>query len=76
MNYSTSAAGGIKVSILDNFKSPYKGFAIDNSIESIGNYIDRRIKWKGINDLSSLEGKVVRLQIKIKDANLYSLMFN
>ena len=76
MNYSTSAAGGIKVSILDNSKSPYKGFAIDNSIESIGNYIDRRIKWKGINDLSSLEGKVVRLEIKIKDANLYSLRFN
>lgn len=76
MNYSTSAAGGIKVSILDNSKSPYKSFDIDNAIESIGNYIDRIIKWKNINDLSSLEGKIVRLKIELKDANLYSLRFN
>ena len=76
MNYSTSAAGGIKVSILDDSKSPYKSFDVENSIESIGNFIDRIIKWKNINDLSSLEGKIVRLKIELKDANLYSLRFN
>ena len=76
MNYSTSAAGGIKVSILDDSKSPYKSFDVENSIESIGNFIDRIIKWKNINDLSSLEGKIVRLKIELRDANLYSLRFN
>ena len=75
MNYSTSAAGGIKTAILNKDNKPYDGFEMNNSIESIGNYINGKVRWKNSKDLSSIEGKVVKLKISIKDANLYSLRF-
>ena len=76
MNYSTSAAGGIKTAILNKDNKPYDGFEMNNSIESIGNYINGKVRWKNSEDLSSIEGKVVKLKISIKDANLYSLRFH
>ena len=76
MNFSTSAAGGIKTAILNNDNKAYDGFEMSESIESIGNYINGKVRWKNSKDLSSLEGKIVKLKISIKDANLYSLRFH
>mgnify|MGYP001272398896 CR=1 FL=1 len=62
--------------ILSKFNGKLDGFEINDSIESIGNYINGKVRWKNNKDLSSLEGKVVKLKILIKDANLYSLRFH
>ena len=75
MNYSTSAAGGLRVEILNKEGKAYQGLSMNDCIESVGNYIDDQIKWKSNRNLSTLKGKIVRLRIFLKDADLYSLKF-
>jgi hypothetical protein len=76
LNFSTSAAGGIKTAILDAEGKEIPGFAFADSVEAIGNEIERPVRWKGGDDVSKLAGKTVRLQFKMKDADLYSLHFS
>jgi len=76
MNYSTSAAGGIRVEIQDSTGVVHEGFSTENCIEAIGNYIDGKIKWKEHQNIKKLSGKPVKLRILLKDANLYSFQIN
>ncbi|MCB1091890.1 MAG: hypothetical protein KDL87_10185 [Verrucomicrobiae bacterium] len=75
LNFSTSAAGGIRVEIQDADGKPLPGFSLDDSREQIGNEIDRTVTWKGGSDVSSLAGKTVRLRFAMKDADLFSFQF-
>ena len=76
LNYSTSAAGEIRVEIQDEQGNPIPGFTLNDSQIIIGNEIKRLVSWKGSEDVSALSGKIVKLRIAMKDANLYSLKFN
>jgi len=76
INYSTSAAGFIKVEIQDQYGTTVQGFTLDDSKEIIGNEITRIVSWNGITDISTLESKPIRLRIVLKDADLYSFKFN
>ncbi|WP_298859392.1 hypothetical protein [uncultured Gimesia sp.] len=75
INFSTSAAGGIKVEIQDEAGKAIPGFTLADSQEQIGNEVNRIVSWKGGHDLKSLSGKPVRLRFVMKDADLYSLQF-
>lgn len=75
LNFSTSAAGGIRVEILDEAGDPIPGFTAKDSVESIGNEIERAARWKHGTDVSALAGKVVRLRFVMKDADLYAIRF-
>lgn len=75
INFSTSAAGGIKVEIQDENGKPIPGFTLADSREQIGNEVNRIVSWKGGDDVKSLSGKPVRLKFVMKDADLYSLQF-
>jgi hypothetical protein len=75
VNFATSAYGGIKVELLDAAENkPIPGFALDDSMELIGNEVERAVTWKG-GDLTSLVGRPVRLRFVMKDADLYALRF-
>jgi hypothetical protein len=76
INYSTSAAGAIRMEILDGNGAPIPGFTMDDSQEIIGNEISRIVSWNGKTDVSNFSGKPVHLRIFLKDANLYSFKFN
>ena len=76
VNYSTSAAGGIKIEIQDEEGNPIPGFTMTDCQEIIGNEISRTVSWKGKTDVGSLSGKPVCLHIFLKDADLYSFKFN
>lgn len=76
INYSTSAAGSVRIEFLDAKGKPIPGFTVNDSQEIIGNDIKRIVSWKGREDVSSLSGKTVRLRIQLKDADLYSFKFN
>lgn len=76
INYSTSAAGSVRIEILDEKNKPVPGYTLNDSQEIIGNEIKRIVSWNGKEDVSSLEGKPVKLKIYLKDADLYSLKFN
>lgn len=75
MNFSTSAAGGIRLEIQDESGTPIEGFALAEAREQIGNEIERVVSWKGGEDVSSLAGRQVRLRFVMKDADLYSFRF-
>jgi hypothetical protein len=75
INYSTSAAGGIRVEIQDAEGAPIPGFSLADCPEIIGDEIERIVRWKGSEDLGTLAGKTVRLRFAMKDADLYALRF-
>lgn len=75
INFSTSAAGGIRFEFQDEQGRAIPGFTLDDCREQIGNEIDRVVTWKGGTDVSALAGKPVRLRIAMKDADLFSLCF-
>ncbi len=75
INYSTSAAGRLKVEIQDEKGQPVEGFSLEECPEITGDEISRIVSWNGGDDLGSLAAKTVRLRFVMKDADLYSLRF-
>lgn len=75
LNFATSAAGSIRVEIQDPDGNPIQGFTLADSTETIGNEIDRVVRWKAGADVSAMAGRPVRLRLAMKDARLYSLQF-
>lgn len=75
LNFSTSAAGSIRVEMQDVDGHPLPGFALEDTPEVFGDAIDRVVRWKAGSDLRTLNGTPVRLHMIMKDADLYSLRF-
>lgn len=75
LNFSTSAAGGVKVGIEDAGGKPIPGFGVEDCQMQIGNELDRRVTWKSGTGVGALAGKPVRLRISMKDADLFSFRF-
>lgn len=75
INFATSAAGYVKVEILDEVGAPFPAYSIENAEEIIGDAIERVVSWKNGSDISAFSGKVIRLRFVMKDADLYSLQF-
>ena len=75
INFSTSAAGFIKVELLDLNGNKIEGFELENSTEIIGNEIEKEVTWNGNPDLKKLNNKPVRLRFVMKDADLFSIRF-
>lgn len=74
LNFSTSAAGSIRVEVQDGAGKPLDGFALDDCHEIIGDELERRVAWNGA-DLGALAGRTVRLRFVMSDADLYALQF-
>lgn len=75
LNFATSAAGGIRVEIQDAEGTPLPGFTLDDTVELIGNEIEREVRWKHGADVSRLAQQPVRLRLVMKDADVYALRF-
>jgi hypothetical protein len=75
LNFSTSAAGSIRVEIQDADGKPVEGRALADCPEVFGDTLERVVGWKAGNDLGSLAGKPVRLRFALKDVDLYSIRF-
>ena len=76
LNYSTSAAGSVKVEIQDIEGTVQSGFALQDCPYMFGDEIDGQVVWDKGTDVSSLMGKPVRLRFLLKDADVYSFKFN
>ena len=75
INFSTSAAGWVKIELQDAAGSPLRGFTEAECAEIYGDQIDRKISWQSGEDVSSLEGRPVRLRFILKDADIFSFQF-
>lgn len=76
INFSTSAAGSVRVEIQNAAGQPIPGHTLKNCPEITGDSVDRVIRWKAGADISSLAGETVKLRFELKDADLYSFQFN
>ncbi|MCB1230491.1 MAG: hypothetical protein KDN19_09510, partial [Verrucomicrobiae bacterium] len=82
INYSTSAAGMIRVEIQDaGTGEPIPGFALEDCRKIWGDEIARVVKWgaegmEGTSDVSSNAGRAVRLRFVMNEADVFSLKFN
>ncbi|MEX2577670.1 MAG: hypothetical protein WD342_01320 [Verrucomicrobiales bacterium] len=75
LNFSTSAAGGVRVGIEEADGTPVPGFSAEDCVMQIGNEVDRKVSWKSGTDVSALAGKPVRLRFWMKDADIFSFQF-
>ncbi len=75
LNYSTSAAGSVRVEIQDVNGQPIPGYSLDDALELYGDSTDQQVAWKKGPDVSPLAGKPVRLHIVLHDADLFSYQF-
>jgi len=76
INFSTSAAGGLRVELQDAQGQPIPGFALDDCPEIVGDRLDHVVRWKSGSDLSKLAGQPIRLRFQLRDADLYALRFS
>ena len=70
VNFATSAAGGMTVSLCDEDGAELDGYV---SYVMFGDSVDRTVEFD--RPLSDIRGKSVRLKITLSDAHLYSFIF-
>ena len=75
LNFATSAAGSIRIEVLDETATPIEGFTIDDAPEIFGDSLSQVVAWKDGKDLSSLAGRPIQLRFVLKDADVYSFQF-
>ena len=75
LNFSTGAAGSVRVEIQDADGKPLPRYSFADAIELIGDSIERVATWESGTDVSKLAGRPVKLRFAMKDADLYSLRF-
>jgi len=75
LNFSTAAAGGIRVEVQDEEGKPLPGYTLEDCELLVGDSIERAVKWKRGNDPRALAGRAVRLRFVMKDADIYSMRF-
>lgn len=75
INFSSSAAGDVKVELQDENGDPIPGFTLGECPPVFGDSLERIVKWGKDSDLSSLAGKPVKLRFVLKDADLFSFRF-
>jgi hypothetical protein len=75
VNAETSAAGGICVEVQDLAGKAIEGYGLKDCTEFYGDAVAHAVRWKERDDVGSLAGKPIRLRIRIRDADLYSIRF-
>lgn len=75
VNISTSAAGSMRIALLDENEKAIEGYTLEDADEYFGDSVDHVVTWNGASDVSALAGKPVRLRIVLADADVYSFRF-
>ena len=80
LNSDTDAAGYAQVGFLDEEGEPIPGFGLDNGLYINGDYIDHEIEFRldGAEttvDISSLQGRPVKVVFRMRGAKLYAMQF-
>jgi hypothetical protein len=75
INYSTSAAGSIRIEMQRADGEAIRGLALEDFPALYGDEVSRVVTWKAGPGVGALAGKPVRLRFVLQDADLYSLRF-
>ena len=74
INASTSAAGSISCSLLDEDGGTIPGLSNEGTEAWFGDEFNAVFRWKS-DDLSKLRGKAARLRVELADADLFAIRF-
>ena len=72
---ATSAAGVVQVEICSPDGTPTPGFTLADCDIIYGDALDRRVSWQGKTSVASLIGRPVVLRVVMREADIYSLVF-
>ena len=75
LNYSTSAAGSVRIEIQNADGKPLPGFTLTDAPEIYGDALEQTVPWKDGSDLATLAGKPIRLRFVLSDADLFAFRF-
>ncbi len=75
LNFSSSAAGDVRVELLDEKGWPISGYGLDDCPPIFGDAIERPVTWRSGADLSHLAGKTVQVRFVLRDADLFAYQF-
>ena len=75
INFSSSAAGSLRIEMQDTDGRPIDGFALADCPEIFGDEIRRVVRFKRGHDVGRLAGTPVRLRLVMKDADVYAFRF-
>ncbi len=75
INFSTSAAGSVRIELQDAKGKPIPGFTLADCHTQFGDELDRIVTWKSDKGVGTLAGKPIRLRFELKDADLYAFRF-
>jgi len=76
LNVDTGAVGYAQVGLLDENGRAIPGFSVDDCVYLNGDHLRARVEWLGRGkDISSLAGRVVRLEFRLRGAKLYAMQF-
>ena len=76
LNFSTSAAGSVRVEIQDANGVPLRGFRLEDCPPVFGDAIDRTVSWTKGADVGSIGDQAVRLRFVLTDADVYAYRFS
>jgi hypothetical protein len=75
INFSTSAAGDVRVELQRADGTPVPGRSVEDAVEQIGNELDRIVSWRDGADVDQWAGEPVRLRFVLRDADLFAFRF-
>ena len=76
LNFAASAAGFIRVELLEADGTPIPGFREEEADILCGDSLDRTVSWKGKSDVGTLRGRPIRMRLVMRECDVYSWKFN
>ena len=75
INFSTSAIGSVAISLLHADGRPIAGRGLVDQRPIYGDCLDQVVEWADGTTVADLVGVPIRLQVELKDADLYAFRF-
>jgi hypothetical protein len=76
LNFSTSAAGYIKIEMQSQDGKPIEGYSLSEAQELIGNEIEKPYQWMHRKTVTMEGLQTIRLRVLMMDAELYAIRFD
>ena len=75
LNYATTSGGSVEVELQNEQGEAIPGFEIFQCQSLTGDQVRGTVTWKKDSNLSKLAGQPIRIRLKAKDVDIYSLQF-
>jgi hypothetical protein len=75
LNFKTREGGLVRVGLESADGTPVPGFTVEDCVPLQGDNIAKAVGWRNGADIGPLRGKAVRLRIRLKGADVYSVRF-